>query len=130
MRRFNENPNRESRAVQIWQILVSKATNRQTMTYGMLAEILGFRGAGTIGQFLDPVMIYCRQNGLPPLTVVVVNQDSGLPGAGLPGTDLHVDRERTFNYDWFGLVPPTPEEFRAASNAGVHPEEQGGAEQA
>ena len=63
--RFDEHPTLYTRTLQIWQILISKASNRQTLTYGDLAEALQFGGANVLGRFLDPVMRYCRSNDLP-----------------------------------------------------------------
>jgi putative restriction endonuclease len=103
-----------TRATQIWQILVCKASNRKTLTYGQLAELIGFKGAGTLAHFLGHIMYYCLQNGLPPLTVLVVNQETGLPGEGLIEANLNADRERVFRFNWFGIVPPTPEELEEA----------------
>ncbi len=61
-------------------------------------------------------MYYCDQNGLPPLTVIVVNQETGLPGVGLiTAEDLNASREEVFGFDWYGLFPPTPEEFDQAT---------------
>lgn len=116
VRRFDENSTRPSRALQIWLILISQAYNRQTLTYGMLAEMLGFRGAGTLGQFLYHIMYYCQENDLPALTVLVVNHGSGLPSeaADLDVNNLNSAREAVFNYDWFSIYPPTPEELRKA----------------
>ena len=108
---FRTGPNR---ALQIWQILVCKAGNRQTMTYGELASILGFKGAQVLGKFLEYILRYCEKNQLPSLTVLVVNQETGLPGSGFPPEDLHSERERVFRFDWFGLVPPTPKDFAEA----------------
>ena len=59
-------------------------------------------------------MFYCQQNEIPPLTILVVNQNTGLPGEGLTGADLNADREAVFNFDWYSIVPPTPEEFKEA----------------
>ena len=117
-RRFNDNPTQGSRALQIWLVLIGLAHSRQTITYGQLAEVLGFRGAGTLAQLLGPIMFYCIQNELPPLTVLVVNRDTGLPGAGLVHADLNADREAVFRCDWYDLVPPSPEQLKAAANAG------------
>jgi hypothetical protein len=111
----DDNPTNATRALQIWQILISKAHNRQTLTYGILANLLGFEGAGTLGRPLAHIMNYCHQNELPPLTVLVVNQETGLPGTGFTTTiDLHVEREAVFDYNWFGIVPPTPDELHNA----------------
>ena len=76
---FNDNSTHATRALQIWQILIAKASNRQTLTYGMLAQLLGFKGADVLAPILGHIMFYCQQNNLPPLTVIVVNQKTGLP---------------------------------------------------
>ena len=111
---YSQDPTYATRAAQIWQILACKASNRQTLTYGQLADLIGFKGAGTLAHFLGHIMYYCIQNELPPLTVLVVKQDTGLPGEGLVGADLNADRERVFGYDWFALVSPTTEGLAAA----------------
>ncbi|MDP9437566.1 MAG: hypothetical protein M3P49_02290 [Actinomycetota bacterium] len=115
MRFFDDNPTNASRALQIWQILVAKASNRQTLTYGMLAGMLGYKGAGGLGSQLQPIMRYCQQNNLPALTVLVVNKDTGLPGVGLVGAELNAGREAVFQYELYKIYPPTVEELKAAS---------------
>ncbi len=115
---FNENPTNTTRALQVWQILIAKAHHRQIITYGILAEMLGFKGAGTLASVLGHIMFYCQQHGLPPLTVIVVNQETGLPGEGLVGAELNADREKVFQYDWYGLYPPTAEELLEAWQIG------------
>lgn len=51
--------------------------------------------------------------------MLVVNQETGLPGDGLLSSDdLHAAREKVFNYEWFALVPPTVEELRLAQAKG------------
>ena len=77
---MTEQMTRAERAMQIWQILITAAHDRRTLTYGRVAALLGFKGAGVISQFLNPIMGYCEAKDLPPLTVLVVNQDTGLPG--------------------------------------------------
>jgi hypothetical protein len=113
---FKDNPNRPDRALQVWQILIGKARNRQTMTYGMLAEMLDYGGAGVFAQILGHIMFYCQDVGLPPLTVLVVNEHTGLPGEGLTGADLNADREAVFDYDWYAIWPPTPDDLSEASS--------------
>lgn len=118
-RRFDESSTHASRSLQIWLILIGAAHDRRTLTYGILAKTIGFKGAGTLAQPLGHVMHYCRRNGLPPLTVLVVNQETGLPGEGLTETDLNADREAVFGFDWYALVPPSPEELGAAFREGT-----------
>ena len=74
---------RYQRSLQIWTLLVCAARERKSLTYGDVARALGMKGAGVMSSFLDPIMRYCARNGYPPLTVLVVNQKTGLPGGGL-----------------------------------------------
>ncbi len=107
--------NRYQRSLQIWTLLVCAARERKSYTYGEIAEILGMGGAGVMAQFPGPIMWYCKDNGLPPLTVLVVKQETGLPGEGLCTlNEVNSDREQVFNYDWFALDPPKTEDFKKA----------------
>src|SRR4030042_598401 len=109
MRKFSESPTWPMRALQIWQVLIGAAYHRQLLTYGMLAKMLGHQGARTLTQPLGHIMFYCRENGLPPLTILVVNQDTGCPGEGFTGAEANADREAVFQFNWYDIVPPTPE---------------------
>ena len=51
------------------------------VAYGQLGKPIGVPTAG-LGQLLEPIQSYCIAHGLPPLTVLVVQQESGLPGPG------------------------------------------------
>lgn len=109
---YSDNPTTRTRAVQIYQILVGAAHRREIMTYQILAERIGYKGAGVLDRQLGHLMYWCSENGLPPLTVLVVNKTTGLPGVGLvEALDLNSDRERVFNYDWYAIVPPTAGEL-------------------
>jgi hypothetical protein len=90
------------------------------MTYGELAQLLGFKGAGTLANMLGHVFYYCKQNTLPPLTALVVNQDTGLPGEGLTGVDLNRAREEVYAYPWYRIWPPTVDELRMAFQTGFN----------
>jgi len=103
---------RSERAMQVWQILVGAAHNRQTLTYGQVADYLEFEGAGVLAQILGCIMDYCDSKGLPPLTCVVVNQTTGLPGSGLTTVEnLPRDREAVYNHNWFGMYPVQVADF-------------------
>src|SRR5262245_49584794 len=117
---FHDNPTNATRAVQIWQILVAKASNRQTITYGELADILEWGGAGVLGRPLGHIMYYCQQNGLPPLTVIVVGKAKGSPGDGLDvlPSEQNSAREKVFKHNWFDIIPPDAEELKKARLAG------------
>jgi hypothetical protein len=112
LRKFKDVSSYETRALQIWQILISKAHNRQIITYKQLSELIGYRGAGVLAQTLGHILHYCKLYKLPPLTSLVVAEKTGLPGSGIGiKKDLHSLREKVFKYDWYGLYPPTPEEL-------------------
>ena len=104
------------RAVQLWQILVGCAYNQQLITYGQLAEILGYDGAGVFAQLLGRIMYYCDEQKLPPLTTLVVNQDAGEPGDGLElrkrYKNVDTARMAVFAADWYGIIPPSADEYQ------------------
>lgn len=108
----------ETRAVQIYPILLAAAAQRSTITYIQLAKLLGFKGAGVFNKMLGCLMHWCADNQLPPLTSLVVNAATGLPGDGLTRlNDLHSDREKVFAFEWYKLVPPTLSELEDARTA-------------
>jgi putative restriction endonuclease len=115
---FNDYRHHDHRGVQIWQILVGKAHNRQTVTYEILARLLGIRGAGVLHEPLGRVAFYCRQHSLPPLTNLVVNKHKGVPGADLTDHDPTQDREEVFQYNWYNVYPPTREDYAKANELG------------
>ena len=103
---------RSERAMQVWQILVGTAHHRQTLTYGQIADHLEFEGAGVLAQILGCIMSYCEAKKLPPLTCLVVNKTTGLPGAGLTTVEnLPTDRETVYNQNWFALYPAQISDF-------------------
>ena len=100
------------RARLVWQALVACAAERKTLTYGLLADMLETHPRALIGP-LEFVMQYCSGRGLPPLTVLVVNQETGIPGSGLTTVeDLAKDREKVFGVNWRVLLPPTEDDFK------------------
>jgi hypothetical protein len=109
---------RYQRSLQIWSLLICAARERKSYTYGQTGEILGMGGAGVMGQFLGPIMWYCEDQDYPPLTILVVNQGTGLPGEGLTTVyDVNLDRERVFRFDWFAETPPETKHFEHADRA-------------
>lgn len=108
------------RAIQCWQILISKAAIKSICTYGDLARIIGFEGAGIFRYILGYIFYYCQKNNLPPLTSIVVRQDTGLPGEGfvieegLKPEEIPAKQMEVYKYNWFRIVPPTVEELKEA----------------
>jgi hypothetical protein len=114
MSRKGEHMKRSERAMQVWQILIAAAHSRQSVTYGQIAEYLEFKGAGVLSQTLDKIMRYCRSKGLPPLTCIVVNHITGIPGSGLSTVhNLPRDREAVYRKNWFALTPVQIGDFEA-----------------
>lgn len=107
---FDTNPTRPMRALQIWIILANCAQNRQTLTYSDLATRIGYQDVRPLGQVLDYVWHYCNQHDLPPLTGLIVNKNTGLPGEGMGDYTL-ADQEIVFKYNWYNVVPPSPDAF-------------------
>lgn len=102
---------RSERALQIWQILISAAHNRQILTYKIVGNYTGM-GAGTQAQTLGMIMRYCDRKRLPPLTSLIVKKKTGRPGSGLTTVvDLDKDREKVFRHNCFGRSPVTVADF-------------------
>jgi hypothetical protein len=101
------------RALQIWQVLISAAHNRQILTYEIVAELIGLgrQGAIAIGPaYLGILKSYCIANRLPPITALIVKKKGGKPGAGLSDAltkHPDEDREKVFTRQWFKMKPLT-----------------------
>lgn len=104
------------RALQAWQYLIGKASNRQTVKYDELKQLMGYSDNRPLGVILGCIMFYCEQNSLPSLTLIVVNKE-GVPGEGFTAEKLrnyHKKREAVFDFPWFTIVPPTMAELHEA----------------
>ena len=106
---------RREQAARMWQALVSKAMNRQTITYRLLNEVIGLgpghlRGIGTT---LDILADYCAAKGYPCLTVLVVSASTGQPQASAHYVpDDYVEHEKVYGFNWFAVRPPTLDELK------------------
>src|ERR1043165_2279256 len=104
MRKFNPSSKNPDRAVQAWLILVSRAMNRQTLTYEGLSELMyGHKAQGVLNRILGHIAFYCDEEDLPPLTSIVVGKIRGAPGNAIPISLEQIDseRERVYKTDWF-----------------------------
>jgi hypothetical protein len=120
MPNFNPSSNHPNRAVQAWIILVGAAMNRQTLTYEGLSILMYRRkAAGVLDAVLGHVAFYCIEQGLPPLTSIVVGKKRGTPGADIP-MDLSqrdAERERVYASDWFDVCPPSAAMLKSTFDA-------------
>lgn len=105
---------REERAQQLWSILVLAARNRQVLTYEIVSKACGVPPP-SIGDFLRPIQQYCSEEKLPPLTSIVVNKNTGLPGDGFSGVkNVPLAQIETFAFDWLELQAPSADELADA----------------
>ena len=95
---------------------------RQTTTIGELAGLIGMNPtfALPVAQYLDPIAALCYQNELPLLTALVLSANGNTP-VGLVAwlqrfqQTLPQAQQAVFNFDWYDIFPPTPEEFGEAA---------------
>ena len=114
MKKFNPSSKHPERAVQAWQILVSGAMNRQTLTYkGLAVFMYGREAAGVLDKILGHIALYCIDNKLPPLTSIVVGKGRGTPGQDIPIDlcELNREREKVYARNWYDIYPPSAEEL-------------------
>jgi len=86
------------------------------MTYGHLSKLIGVPTAG-LGQLLEPIQSFCIIEKLPPLTILVVQQDSGLPGPGFTGakaSEFAKTQMEVFEFDWLDYGNPQPDKLEQA----------------
>jgi putative restriction endonuclease len=100
------------RAMQIWQVLVAASDDRRTLTYQQVCQNIGINGAQVIAGPLRLIMQYCKQEKLPPLTCIVVQKSTGLPGVGLTTVkNLPKERESVYKFNWYSRYPVQIEDF-------------------
>src|SRR5687768_2122606 len=98
--------NVNERAWQVWPLLAFAARNRQLLTYEMVAQLTGMATPG-LGRVLEPIQSYCLLNGLPALSALVVNKETGLPGIGfIAAADVPREFIRIFEHNWVAVACP------------------------
>jgi hypothetical protein len=68
----------------------------------------------SIGQMLSPIQNLClrKKPSLPPLTILVVRDESGIPGDGfIAAKDIPRAQQEVFAFDWLKFGCPQTEEF-------------------
>ena len=100
--------NQYERAAISWPIIVECARNRRLITYGQLAARMGIHPR-VCRFFLGIIQDYCLSNSLPPLQSLVVNKQSGKPGAvyfASPINQIKKVHDEVFNYNWNRISNP------------------------
>ena len=94
---------------QAWYVLRLRAANRQTITYGELARLVGGTAESISSAVLYAIGRYCSARNLPDLSSIVVRRDTSMPGYS-SDAKLHDERLReVFAYDWSAVklsIPP------------------------
>ena len=107
-----------TRAVQVWQVLVSAARQGRILTYSALSREMGLTESPlpVVGMGALPLIgNYCTANGLPQLTRIVVGVVDGKPSQYAPEEVLAEDLWRVFEYDWLDVIPPSAQDFEAVT---------------
>lgn len=105
------------RAWQAWPLLTAAASNRQLFTYELLGQLTGMHAAG-LGDVLERIQSFCLLNRLPPLSALVVNKATGLPGEGfVAAADVPKAFMQVFMYDWQSVACPSPDQLEQACRA-------------
>jgi hypothetical protein len=106
--------NASERAAQIWSVLAWAARNRQVLTYDIIGRLIGMPRPA-IGRMLEPIQSYCLVHGLPPLSILVVSEQTGLPGGGfVAASDIPATQQQVFVFDWIHHGCPASEDFHDA----------------
>lgn len=103
----------------IWNVLSALVLyrNRQTITYGELAETLGYpsKAGRTLSDALGMISLYCLYNRLPPMSCIVVSQSTSMPGwEGMipPDSTLEDEQRKVWKTRWHLYRTPSPGTFR------------------
>ena len=115
---FSSHPTHIGRAQQMWQILVGCAHRRETLTYGLLAEMIGVPVPISLAYPLGQIQNWCLSQGFPVLTILVVRKNTGKPGSGAISEDVDSTREAVYAFNWYDVVPPTADELAEAKGPG------------
>ena len=109
---------REEASAHLWPMLVDAAKHCKTYTYTQIAEKLGYRNPRVMGIFLDGIYWYCKDKGLPALTVLVVRKGDARPSGGLEDEmDVQKEMEKVYRFDWRSLKPwPAIADFKDAND--------------
>jgi hypothetical protein len=95
------------RAAAIWGVLTSRAAEKGTLTYKSLSEEVNVHHRA-LRHALEVIQEYCQTNKLPHLTALVVNSNTGVPGAGnnLDDSQLEEEYQRIYRYNWAAMLNP------------------------
>ncbi|HEX8361905.1 MAG TPA: HNH endonuclease signature motif containing protein, partial [Longimicrobium sp.] len=112
--------NQHQRAYAVWQELAEYARAGKPVTYGMLGKLTEIHHRA-LRYPLAIIEHYCQDNGLPPLSILVVEQGTHRPGSGFEawdGEEFGTLATQVYTFDWSSYGNP----FQFAAD-GTRPEE-------
>jgi hypothetical protein len=104
-------------ALRLYLILICCAARGETVTYEDLAQRAQQQDKGLLTPPLDLVAGWCQANGLPALTLLVVETATGRPPPGVQTAykgNAAAEQDRVREYDWFAIFPPSVAELTPA----------------
>ena len=95
-------------ASRVWPRLSTLAAEGRTVTYGVLGQEVGAHPRGQLPKALALIQDHCEfEADLPPLTILVRNADTGVPGDGFYNHNRGRE-EDVFRFDWSAIENPFP----------------------
>jgi putative restriction endonuclease len=104
----SDGANQWTRAYLAWEELVDYARKRLTVTYETLGKLIGVHHRA-VRFALALIQDYCLENRLPPLSILVVNKNTRLPGEGFiawNADNIAEGLEQVWGFDWTGHGNP------------------------
>ena len=92
----------------LWPILVKAARNKSKYIYSQLAPKVPTNPL-SMRYALAPIMFYCEEYRYPPLTALVINKSTKLPGQGFTAwdiDDLEHAYELIYSFNWENIENP------------------------
>lgn len=98
--------NQHERAYRVWNALITCASQKQSISYKQLAQRLELHHR-VFSYPLGLIQEYCEREHLPPLTVLVYNSDTGMPGAGFTASsDIGAATNAVSDFRWAEIDNP------------------------
>jgi hypothetical protein len=104
-------------ALRLYLILICCAARGETVTYEELAQRAHQQDKGLLAPPLDLVAGWCQANGLPALTLLIVETATGKPAPGVDATregNVAAEQDKVREYDSFAIFPPSVAELTPA----------------
>ena len=94
--------NQIERAYHVWNLLVETAKHSKTLTYKEATDKTGYHWR-VLRYPLELIQNHCIENFLPPLTILIVNSTTGLPGEGFTACDkktIDLNTRKVLEFKW------------------------------